>query len=115
MLHRVVSQLLVPTLLLQGLSFAHSHGSPGVHEPPGHDQNPHVHWHFFGAPAHHHHDDADHLHPDDADDDHDEDGTLDPQTPATGHDNDAVYVAVPVSMGWVCQDSRVASGGFSTL
>jgi len=95
------------------MSFAHSHDGTGVHEPPGHGQTPHFHWHFFETPPHHRHGDEAHAH--DADDDHHDNDAPDLEAPATDHDDDAVYLAGPVTLGWSSQHSQVASGSFSTF
>src|SRR5262249_23754031 len=111
MLHRVVSLLLVPTLLLQGVSFAHSHIGTGVQEPVGHDQTPHFHWHFVGTPALLRHDDEDQ----DADDDHANNEAPGLVAPATDHDKDTVYVPLSVMLGWRRQQSTVVSEDCSAL
>src|SRR5262249_27621230 len=113
MIRRAISLLLVPMLLLQGMSFAHSHGGTGVYEPPGHDHTPHVHWYLFATPAHQHHEDQDHVQ--DADDDDDGDVAADPKTPATDHDDDALYVSVSLMLGWPGYSSQAASHGVSSM
>ena len=95
MIHRFVCLLLVPTLLLQGIGFAHSHAGTGASDPLGHDQTPHFHWHFFQAHSPRH-DDHDHQGNNDCDQDNHEDEAVDQQAPAAGHDDDAAYVLVPM-------------------
>src|SRR5213076_1600652 len=97
MIRRFVCLLLVPTLFLQGIGFAHSHAGTGESEPPGHDQTPHFHWHFFQAHSHLY-DDRDHHGNHDCDQVDDEDQAADQQAPAEDHDDDAVYALVPVAL-----------------
>lgn len=101
MFPRVVVLLLIPTLLLQGSSFAHSHAGTGKNQSSEHARVPH--FHVPGAGTHsHHHDDGGHHHgpngdhhpPDDGDDAPEAASTPTPEneSPCDDHDSDAVFI-----------------------
>lgn len=113
MFQRLVSLLLIPSLLLSlWASQRHSHG---VNEPPDHDSHSHIHLgslSFFGK--HHHAEDtheadSDKRHHDD--DDQDED-TSESDTPINSHDDDAVYFPPSFNLGWRPQSFDGGSGSF---
>lgn len=81
MYRRVLTLLLLPPLLLQGVCFSHSHASEDIAEPADHAHTRHFHSPLHTHPHHH----------------HDEDEPQAPLSPA--HDDDAVYFpdAIPGS------------------
>lgn len=98
MLHRAVVLLLIPTLLLQGMCFAHSHAGPDGQESSEHARTQHIHIPLVGGHTHHHHDGEPHHHHHDEDQD-DNDAAQSPcnkppfqESPTDDHDDDAVYL-----------------------
>lgn len=121
MIHRVVSLLLVPMLLLQGVSFAHSHDGTGVEEPDEHAQTRHLHCPLFGTHSHPHHHDGEHHHHDDQDDSDADaapqggDDTSGQQAPARDHDDDAVYAPEAMTNSVPGQQWSGSAGWFALV
>jgi hypothetical protein len=103
MLHRAIVLLLIPTLLLQGMCFAHSHAGPDGQESSEHARTQHIHIPLVGGHTHHHHDGEPHHHHHDEDQDNDDDNDIQPgadnkapfqEPPTDDHDDDAVYLSL---------------------
>jgi hypothetical protein len=91
---RAVVLLLIPTLLLQGSFFAHSHAADGDHESPKHARKPHFHVPGSGPDSRHDHGPNGHHHPHDDADDAPEPESAPPEPGhPSDHDSDAVFVA----------------------
>ncbi|OAI53905.1 hypothetical protein AYO44_15630 [Planctomycetaceae bacterium SCGC AG-212-F19] len=101
MFYRAVCLLLLPLLVLQGMCLTLSQGGPCFHQPAGHHQAPHFHLCALGW----HHHDATHD---------DEDDAADQSSPATGHEDDAVYLTAPVMLASRSPLPQIGADNFAT-
>jgi hypothetical protein len=102
MVQRVVSFVLLPTLLLQGACSTFAHEGTCPHGPVGHDSAPHFHLcELFGG---HNHDDRD-L-------DCSADEAFTQQGSTHCDDDDAVYVPASQVLDHARQHAHAASGGY---
>jgi hypothetical protein len=102
MLGKFLHLILLPTLLLQGMCFGHSHCTASVDDPLSDEQRPHFHLRAVNLFRHE-------CVKQPAEDGCKTDGALGQHIPDRNHDDDAIYVSAHLAMGWSFANSVTPS------
>lgn len=112
MLRLVVSGLLLPAVLLQGMGFCHSRAGACLHAPACHEQGTHFHLCMVGLNHHAHA--SHHVHQDRKPNGHGKQA-LGERAPADDHGDDAVSASALAMLGGRSWYSQAASAEYSVL